>query len=217
MEQSCYRCGAKFEEGLAFCPQCNAPQIRVVTEAGEALTESPEFPANPLAHYPGVPRSGAFEWPKALTAAALATVIGVLLVLLLGSPGLSELAGGFLAVVFYRRRMPFAQIGAGVGALLGTLSGALAFGILAVSLAVDAAVLHSWQQVQHNVIEMVREASARSPYPVSPEVMEFFQTPAGFVALLFTTLVVFLIFAILGGAIGGAILARRKPPEIGRL
>jgi hypothetical protein len=186
-----------------------------MTEPGEALPGSLES-AGPLTHYAGVTRSGAIEWPKALAAATLANLIGILLVLFLGSPGLSELVGGFLAVVFYRRRMPLAQISASVGVLLGTLSGAFAFGILAVSLAVDAAVLHSWQRVQHNVLEMVREALSRSPYPVSPEVMEFFQTPAGFVAFLFTTLLVLLIFAILGGAIGGAILGRRKPPEIGR-
>ena len=30
MEQSCYKCGSVVEEGVPFCPQCSAPQIRVV-------------------------------------------------------------------------------------------------------------------------------------------------------------------------------------------
>lgn len=217
MEQSCYRCGVKFEEGLAFCPQCNAPQIRVMTEPGSALP-GPLESTSSFSHYPPVARSGAIDWPKALAAVALANLIaGILLVLLLGlSLGLSVLGGGFLAVAFYRWRTPLAQISAGLGVRLGTLSGAFAFGILAAALGVGAAVLHSWERVQHNVLEMVREASSRNPYPVPPEVMEFLQTPGGFVAFLFVTLVAFLVFGILGGAIGGAILGRRKPPEIGR-
>jgi hypothetical protein len=36
MERPCYRCGANVDEGVSFCPQCNAPQIRVTAPAGEA-------------------------------------------------------------------------------------------------------------------------------------------------------------------------------------
>src|SRR5581483_6640411 len=49
MERPCYRCGANVDDTNAFCPQCNAPQIRVAISAGEAgsqhapaLGEAPE-------------------------------------------------------------------------------------------------------------------------------------------------------------------------------
>ena len=32
MEYPCHQCGTTVQEGIAFCPQCNAPQIRVAVE-----------------------------------------------------------------------------------------------------------------------------------------------------------------------------------------
>jgi len=140
-------------------------------------------------------------------------IAGLLFVFVLGLPlGLGVLAAGFLAVAFYRRRRPFAQLGPGLGLRLGSLSGALAFGILSASLAAAVAVFHSWHQVQQKLLEMLREASTHNPYPIPPEVMEFVQTPAGFVAFLAMTLIALMIFACLGGVIGGLLLRRNKPP-----
>jgi hypothetical protein len=45
MEQPCYKCGQPVEQGVAFCPHCSAPQIRVVIAeeaiAGLALPDAP--------------------------------------------------------------------------------------------------------------------------------------------------------------------------------
>jgi len=217
VEQSCYRCGARFDEGVAFCPNCNAPQIRVVTEPGGEFVASPES-ISTLPRYPARMAKSSLEWPEALAAAALSNLIaGILLVLVLGlPPALGVLTAGFLAVVFYRKRLPFAQLGASVGARLGTLSGAVAFVIVATSLAAGAIALHSWQRIQHSFLDALREASSRSPYPVPAQALEFFQTPLGFAVFLITTLVSFLIFASLGGIIGGVVLRRGKPPGIDR-
>jgi len=150
-----------------------------------------------------------------MPAAALADVIAAGAVLFLPL-GLGVLIAGFLAVVFYRRRRPLTPLSAGTGALLGTLSGTLGFGFLAICLGAAAAVSHSWEQVRHQVMEPVRQAASRSPDPQAQQVLELFNTPAGFVIFLGMLLLMFLLVAAVGGAIGGAILWRSKPPEIGR-
>lgn len=209
MDQSCYKCGAKFEEGVAFCPQCNAPQIRVAI--GENIAAETAMPV----YHSAYNTSAGIEWSQALPAAVLADVLAAVAAIFLPL-GLAVLAGGFLAVVFYRRRRPLTQLGPGLGALLGTLSGTLGFGFLVVCLGIAAAVSHSWEQVRHQVMEPVRQAASRSPDPQTQQVLQLLSTPAGFVVFLVMLLLMFLLVAGVGGAIGGAMLRRSKPPEIGR-
>jgi hypothetical protein len=104
--------------------------------------------------------------------------------------GLGMLIGGSLSVVFYRRRNPIANITPG------------------------AAMLHAWDQIHQKVIELVEQAMARNPDPQAQQAMEFFKTEQG-IALLVTsaligTLVAFVIFSGLGGAIGAALLRRKE-------
>jgi hypothetical protein len=211
VEQSCYKCGASFEEGTAFCPQCNAPQIRV------AAVETAPADSIPEAIRPGSYSSrltGTIDWSDALTAAALADLLAaVLIVLLLGAPlGLGVLAAGFFSVVFYRRRQPFVPLTPRVGAKLGALAGLLGYGLVAVSLAVGAIAFHSWEKIHQRIIEAIQQAAAHSPDPQARQVVEFFQTPAGFALFLVMTLAAFLISSSLGGAIGGAVLRRKDTP-----
>jgi len=213
VEQSCYKCGAKFEEGVAFCPQCNAPQIRVYT--GEGLSPAGVESAPLFYQTAPSPLSGQIEWAQAMWAAALADLIGALSSTFLPL-GLAVLAAGFMAVVFYRRRRPLSRLGTSTGALLGAVSGTLGFGFLSVFLAIAAAVSHSWEQVRQQIMEPVRQAASRSSDPQAQQVLELFNTPAGFVFFLAMLLLMFLLVAGVGGAIGGAILRRGKPPEIGR-
>ena len=126
-------------------------------------------------------------------------------------------AAGFLAVVLYRRRRPLSQLGPGIGAVLGTLSGTLGFGFLAIPLAVSVTVSHSWEQIHREVLEAVKEAASRNPSPQAQQIVEFCNTSTGFALLIAGSLVLFLLFAGVGGAIGGAVLRlRNKPPAIGR-
>ncbi len=211
MEQSCYKCEARFEEGTAFCPQCNAPQIRVTT------VETAPGGSVPESTHPGPYSSrpaGAIEWSDALTAATLADLLAaVLLVLLVGAPlGLGLLAAGFLSVVLYRRRQPFALLTPRLGAKLGALAGLLGYGAGGVSLAVGAIAFHSWERIHQRIVEAIQQAAVHSPDPQARQVVEFFQTPAGFALFLIMTLAAFLISASLGGAIAGAILRRKDAP-----
>jgi hypothetical protein len=194
------------EDGTAFCPQCNAPQIRV--GASESLPPAGgEIPQQPTER----PPLTIIVWPQAVRSSMVA-LVAVFFMILLGVPaGVGMLAAGFLSVVLYRRRCPLDQLSAGTGAWLGVLSGALGFGVLLVILGVTAAFRPG--QIRSSILNVVQEYAARNPDPRMQQVLELFKTPEGFAVMmalgLAMTLVAFLIFSAAGGAIG-AVLLRRK-------
>lgn len=209
MEHPCYKCGATVEEGIAFCPHCNAPQIRVAgVEASAPAALAPEFSYSATS-------TKAIPWPQALPAAAVAGLVAAVLALVpLGGLGLGTLSAGFLSVLLYRRRNPVFNPTAGMGAKLGAVSGALAFAFLTVFLAVWAAVFHTTGRIRETMIQAVEQSAARSSSPQqAQQALEFLKTPAGFAVMMVvgwvTMFVVFLVFSGVGGAIG-AVLLRRK-------
>src|SRR5581483_2970788 len=125
MDRTCYRCGAPVDDSAAFCPQCNAPQIRVPVPESQ--------PATP----PLVPGTPADAQPAAIVAVLLVS----LLVVLAAIPGLGVLvwmAGtGAGAVLLYRRRVPGQVITPGMGARIGAGAGPFGFGIFTVLLALQ--------------------------------------------------------------------------------
>ena len=128
--------------------------------------------------------------------------------------GLGMLIGGSLSVVFYRRRVPAARVTPGMGARLGMVTGVLGSGLLAIVLAIRTLLFHGWDRVREDLIAGVEQAAARNPDPQTHQVVEFLKSPQGVVLLLsmalITTLVAFVIFSGLGGALGAALLRRRK-------
>jgi hypothetical protein len=196
------------DEGIAFCPQCNAPQIRVSGAEPAAYPATTPDVAVPLS-------SQAIEWGPALPAIAFAGVAAaVLAVTPLGGFGLGTLSAGFLSVLLYRRRNPAFNPTAGMGAKLGAVSGAVAFAILTVFLAIWAAVFHTGAEIRQTMMEAVEQSAAKSSNPQqAQQALEFLKTPAGFSVMmvlgLIVTLVAFLIFSAVGGALG-ALLLRRK-------
>jgi len=211
----CHRCHAPLQEGIAFCPQCNAPQIRV--SVPESLAP-PAIPSDMDVQLPGpflrpVLATG-IDWSQALPATALAGLIAAILMMTpLRTFGLGMFIGGSLSVVFYRRRNPLANITPAVGSRLGMASGVLGGCIFAILLCAGTAMLHAWDEIRQKVIELVEQAAARNPDPQVQQAMEFFKTPQG-IALLVTsglvaTLVGFVIFSGLGGALGAALLRRK--------
>jgi hypothetical protein len=219
VEYPCHQCHATLQEGTAFCPQCNAPQIRVaVPEAQATPAINPELEATPPpGAYFGTPLATGIDWSRALPATALAGLIAAVLMMTpLRAFGLGMLIGGSLSVVFYRRRNPLANITPGMGSRLGMASGVLGGCIFTVLLCAGTVALHAWDQIRQKVIELVEQAAARNPDPQAQQAMEFFKTPQG-IALLVTsalvaTLVGFVIFSGLGGALGAALLRRKERP-----
>src|SRR5208282_6050867 len=149
MEQPCYKCGQTVEEGVAFCPHCSAPQIRVVlaepappplASAGAATAQdSDELPASQTLPVLAIP----IQWSQALKPCALAALVAsVLMVLKLMAPIVAVVGAGFFAVVFYRRNCPGVTVGVGFGARLGALCSLFCSGMTAVLGALRVVVLH---------------------------------------------------------------------------
>src|ERR1041385_6355940 len=110
MEQPCYKCGQAVEQGVAFCPHCAAPQIRVViaervesftgfaapaiasqTETGHRASQVVPVLALPMA------------WPHAIRPCVLAAVAASVLMSLGLNPFVAMFSVGFIAVVLYRQ------------------------------------------------------------------------------------------------------------------
>jgi hypothetical protein len=206
------------EQGTAFCPQCRAPQIRVaVPEIVIPSGIASDSTVTSLPAYFGAPLTTRIEWSQALPATALAGLITALLMMTpLAYFGFGMLIGGSLSVVFYRRRVPVANVTPGMGARLGMVSGILGGGIFAALLSVGTTLFHAWDSVRAKLIEVVEQTAARNPDPQTQQALEFFKSPDGIVLLLTTVLIgaliAFVIFSGLGGALGAAFLRRKEHP-----
>jgi hypothetical protein len=209
MEHSCDRCGALVEDGIPFCKQCNAPQIRVGRAFAEGVSGL-EHPSQGLSHAGAT----AIQWSQALPSAALAGLIAAVLMFIpLGAFGLGMIAAGVLAVLFYRRRNADANLSPGMGARLGAISGMLGFGIFAVFTSVEVLVFHSGGQLRAALLEAVQQSASRTADPQAQQILDYLKSPPGLALVMVLGLavmfVVFLIFSSLGGALG-AVLLRRK-------
>ncbi|HXP16141.1 MAG TPA: zinc ribbon domain-containing protein [Terriglobales bacterium] len=215
MDYSCHQCHATVQEGTAFCPHCNAPQIRV------AVAETvPSFPtiegevSPPVSFFGSAPVSR-IEWAQAFPATALAGFIAAILTIIpVATFGLGMLVGGVLSVILYRRRKFRADIAPGMGARLGIVAGMLGFAMLMVPLALGAAIFHLGDEIRARTIVIVEQAAARSSDPQMQHAVEMVKTPEGsalFLGLtLILTFVAFVIFSGLGGAVGAALLRRKQ-------
>jgi len=218
VEYPCHQCGAAVEQGTAFCPQCRAPQIRVAVPEIVIPSEiASDSAVTSLPAYFGAPLTTRIEWSQALPATALAGLITALLMMTpLAYFGFGMLIGGSLSVVFYRRRVPVANVTPGMGARLGMVSGILGGGIFAALLSVGTTLFHAWDSVRAKLIEVVEQTAARNPDPQTQQALEFFKSPDGIVLLLTTALIgaliAFVIFSGLGGALGAAFLRRKDHP-----
>jgi hypothetical protein len=157
------------------------------------------------------------QWSQALSASALAGLISAVLMMTpLAGFGLGMVIGGTLSVVFYRRRLPVANVTPWMGVRLGMVSGILGGGIFVALLSIGAVVFHAGNAIRAKLMEGMQQAAARNPDPQAQQVMEFFKTPQGIVVLLSISLIgvllAFVIFSGLGGAIGAALLRRKQRP-----
>jgi len=210
VEHACYKCGSNVEDGIPFCPQCNAPQIRVEGASAEAVSAAELAGVSLPDHYDGT----AIRWPDALPSAALAGLIAAFLMFIpLGAFGLGMLAAGVLCVLFYRRRNPLTNLTPGMGARLGLVSGTLGFGIFAVFSAVGTLIFHTGGQLRAAMLEAIEQSAARSSDPQAQQIIQYLKTPPGLALMmglsLAVVLVAFLILSSLGGAVGAAMMRRK--------
>ena len=199
------------EDGVSFCPQCNAPQIRVSVSASSEPGTLPASAPSPHA------ATGEIDWPQALPAAVV-TGVGMAVLALLTAPLFRAgflvwlLAGGAACVAFYQRRRPLAVLRARLGARLGAVSGL--FGFLTFALLQSLLLFAARSdELRQELRQMVEQAAAQNPDPRAQEMMHRFTTPEGLAILIALTMILFLVLFVALAAAGGALWASRGPRE----
>jgi hypothetical protein len=206
----CYRCNAEVEDGIPFCPHCNAPQIRVASPEISELPLEPEVPAPVHARDSAAPPlQKSFQWSRAIRSAALAAgVAGILVIIPLKSGGLGMLAAGFLSTFFYRLRNRLADLTPAVGARLGALSGALGFLFLMLILAMVVAT--QGEKFHQMAVQYIQQYFSGNTDPEMQKVLNLYKTPRTFWWMMALgsamSLILSLILAAIGGALGAALL-----------
>jgi hypothetical protein len=190
------------DDGVSFCPHCNAPQIRVSAVPTELHPGS--VPPRAV-----LPRQVA--WPYALRAAVIGGGIGSILCIVL-APLLKAgfivgmALGGAACVAIYRRRQPLARITSAVGARLGAVAGIFGFVVFASvqSLLLLAAPGAEMRQALRDAIQ---QAAAQNPDPKVQDMMRSLLTPEGMAAVVIAAMALFLIMFVIFGVIGGGLAA----------
>ena len=215
MEQLCYKCGQTVEEGIPFCPHCSAPQIRVIVaeppveavlpaQSGAAAMSHSQAPAVVLPT----------GWSAALRPCLLAAFSAVLLAVLGLYPFVAMLITGFLAVLFYRQRWSGTAIRPSTGVRLGVLSGLLWFAIFSIVGAIQVLFLHKGPELRDGLLKLIEKAASQTTDPQLVAAFDRFKTPAGLEFLMVFLLVCFffmsIALSIVGGALAGTILSRRR-------
>jgi|SRR5271170_4175146 hypothetical protein len=220
MEQPCYKCGQTVEQGIAFCPHCSAPQIRVViaepatapaafaepTIASQATAVLPASQTVPVLALP-------MQWSQAVRPCALAALVASLLGSLGLHPLVAMLSVGFLAVIFYRQFRPGGSTQALAGARLGALSGLFWFAMTSILQALAVLVLHKGPELRHELIARIEQAATQTSDPQTLAMLDRIKSPGGLELLMICGLIFAFVASVvlggIGGALGGAIFGRR--------
>jgi zinc ribbon protein len=224
VEHACHRCGRTVEDGVPFCKNCGAPQIRVagtvappevLPPEGPNEQAGPSLPQPASASFPEIPGRTAILWSQALPGAALAGLIATIGIFLgPGMFGVGMLVAGFLSVALYRRRLKYVWITNGMGAKLGAAAGAIGSGLFTLVTAVGILVFHAGDKLREAAIQAIDQAAARNPDPKAQEMLQQLKTPDGLVLVvslgMLFTFVLFVLLSSLGGVIGAASLRKKR-------
>ncbi len=229
VEHPCHKCGAPVEDGVPFCSQCGAPQIRVM---GPESGNTDISPASTLEQAleratPTVPTQastaapGAIDWSQGFPVAGMmGLAMGIASLIPVVSIGccLWMLAGGALSVALYRRRVPADAVPTGMGMRLGAVAGVLGFFSYAVLSALVMAIRHfvfgSGRQMREAMRKVLEQAAASNPDPRAQELIQKMTTPEGIALIVILSLVLFFIafvlFSALGGALGASLWGQKQ-------
>ena len=211
------------EDGLPFCPQCDAPQIRVMTAAQPAPGRSPSVvlegrsePSQTVASLQ--PEGLSRAWRTANLAAGLGALVALLVAVLTGVPQLAlflwMLGGGMMAVVIYRRRQHLGFMSAGMGARLGAMAGLMGFVIFGLLSLVQMLAMRGMGQLRAALEQALRTSAAHSGNPEAQQMVQQFLSPEGMRLLLVLgivfMLVLFVALSSLGGAIAAMVVGKRE-------
>lgn len=220
MDRLCHRCGSPLREDDNFCAHCGAAQL-LVDAADSGL---PQQGTGKLRGDANV-----IQWRIAMTSALMVAVPVGLLSAFAGTSTLFVIAGGFATIALYRRRggaSADGRTGWRVGAILGAVSAFLATAAYAARMLVERYLMHDGQAIdqefqtaaQQGIEYWLKAGAQQGPQPsemahAMKTVTGFLLSPDGHAALQLSTAVMMsldmLLFAAVGGAIGGWIQSTR--------
>jgi hypothetical protein len=218
MEHACHKCGAAVEDGVPFCPHCNAPQIRVMASPAPAPERPAYSPAlegqpaeRPLTLADLQPARLARGWQAANLAAGLGALAALVVMLATGLPQLGfivwMLGGGMLAVLIYRRRQHLGAMTTGAGARLGARAGVMGFVIFGLLSLVQMLAMRGSGQLRAALEQALKTSAERSGNPEAQQMVQQFLTPEGMRTLIVLGIVLMLVLFVAVSSLGGAIAA----------
>jgi zinc-ribbon domain len=221
VEHACAHCGVPVEDGVPFCKNCGAPQIRVA--AAEPVLAAPMYSSpHPPTVAAGLPytvnapkeRSDRLDWSAALPAIALAGLtVAVSLLFPFGILGggiiaAGTIASGYISVGMYHRKRPQAEITRAIGASLGALSGSLGFLLSTILFVAGVALTGSWNQVRDLVAQQLNATLARNPDPKVHELANQIRAGDGFVTIIIAGLLITGLVIVIVSTLAGWMAAR---------
>lgn len=227
MDHLCHRCGSALPDSSPFCPECGAPQVRFdrsETSAANVLVSQPE--GTPSTHGPVQNvawretnhRVAGRERAVILRSAINAGVIAAILSLV---PYFSIVAmplGGFLAVLFYRRRSWRAEPSLASGFRLGALAGVFASLILGIVIATGASVSNHGAEVRQQFLERFQTMESRASDPQQrqaiQQMIEYLKTPQGMTAAIVLSAIILVVLSGVGGIISASLLRHKGPRDL---
>jgi uncharacterized Tic20 family protein len=199
MPESC-TCGAQLAPDSLFCHKCGKPQRDIVAVEEEQPIAAIPIPAVMPPAVRVEPPAVDFHNQMALKIAFLMAVLATPLASLL--PFVNFLAGGFFAVLMYRRRTG-QLLNLESGVKLGWITGILMFVIMVVIIAVSMAVIAAAGGVAALPAEMRNTLDPRAK-----EMLKMLQSAPQMAQLLVMLFVFTTLLSMAGGALG-AKLSRR--------
>lgn len=193
MEHPCHRCGSPVDDSSPFCPDCDAPQIRV---SGNAESSAQNFTvpftpqlvvaSEPLIFAPVTPATTKGRFRSAAVSGIAAGLISVLPLGIVLGPVLA----GVLAVILYRRRSGSSVVPPADAFKLGSLSGLFAYLIFLGLESLDVVMSHGENEIRDSMIEAVKRQQARNPDPQARQMLDYFLTPHGVVVMIVAGIVI---------------------------
>ena len=206
MEHPCSKCGVTVEDGIAFCPHCRAPQIRVLTNdhTTESSTSALPIPSDSRLVASAL-RPSSVHWRQALPAAALGGVTAIVALMIpMAAWGPAYAVGGAIAVLIYHRRAQ--ALTSGAGAKIGAASGAFAFLIMCI-LMLGMYVYHP-DELRKGITDSLAQLSSRGYDPQgTQQAIEILNNPSGLGFFVGVGLAMLAVVFIAGSSIGGALCA----------
>lgn len=193
---------------------------------GAGADSLPAMPAQPSGWQETNHRVAGRERLVALRAALNAAVIAAILSLVPYASIVAMPIGGFLAVLFYRRRSWRAEPSLAGAFRLGVLAGILASAILGIVVAAGASFSTHDTELQQqmiknrqNVIDRLQSSENRTSDSQQrqeiQQIVEYLKTPQGMTAMVVLTVaimtVMFIVLSGLGGMLSASLLRRKGP------